>query len=95
MSAIEWNEAKLKSLGRIFLRKVLDNMRLDGSTVRFGETGQGIAPNYQITFSNGLVRVRDGKSHGDFKRVNEFNLNNLSKIFTYADIKKAYDPREN
>jgi len=94
MSAIEWNEEKIKNLGRTFLREVMRNMRSKESTVRFGETGQGIAPNYQVTFPNGVVMVRNGISHGSFKQVDEFNLDNLSKIFTYVEIEKAYDPRE-
>ena len=49
MSSIVWNKFTLESsLGRIFLNCVLNNMVSKESKVRFGITGKGIYPNYQI-----------------------------------------------
>lgn len=93
MSKIEWNESNLPNLGRVFLRKVLDNMRpeISNSTVRFGQTGQGIRPNYQVTFENGVTRALNGSSHEAFDGADEFNSENVSGGFSFATIKGAYD----
>jgi len=64
MTKLAWNEENLVSLGRIFLRNVRDKMRGDLTTVvRFGQMGQGIAPNYQITLPNGRILTYRGLSH--------------------------------
>lgn len=46
MNTLQWDVDTLASLGRIFLRKVMKNLRFADSTVQFGEMGQGIQPNY-------------------------------------------------
>lgn len=51
MTCFHWNIDALASLGRIFLRKVMKNMRFADSIVRFGDMGQDIQPNYQVCFS--------------------------------------------
>ena len=91
MKKLNWTEDNLSGFGRNFLRKVLGNMRdYSESTVRFGETGQGIQPNYQITFPNNRVLTINGSSHKQFSSADEFDENRISSPFTYEQIKKAY-----
>lgn len=92
MPKIEWNENNLPTLGRFFLRRVLDNMRgREDSVVRFGETGQGIQPNYQVTFPNGRIMTLRGSSHEVFEQADEFDSHNVSKAFNLAAIQAAYN----
>jgi hypothetical protein len=88
-----WDQASLSRLDLIFLRTVLDNMREASSKVRFGVTGQGIKPNYQITFKNGLVRPLSGLSH-ELHEKGKFDSENLSETeFSYDDIAAAYNAK--
>jgi hypothetical protein len=92
VSGIEWREDNLHTLGRVFLRQVLGNMReLEKSVVRLGETGQGVQPNYQVTFPNGLVRTLRGSSHKAFDQTEEFNATRISEPFTLAQVRNAYE----
>lgn len=87
-----WTEEHLSCLGRIFLRKVLDNMRgYDESTVKFGTTGKGIQPNYQITYPNGIVRTIRGSSHGNYTDTEQFDSTKTSEVFSFAQVSKAYN----
>ena len=93
MKRLIWNKKSLSTLDLIFLRTVRDNMREDGSVVRFGVTGEGIKPNYQINFMNGVIQTRNGLSH-DHHKTDEFDPANISdQEFTYADITDAYYAR--
>ena len=86
-----WNENNLSDLGRVFLRNVRDNMRDKvKSTVKFGTTGKGEIPNYQVTYPNGLIRTIRGSSH---KNMNEDQFNNktTSEDFTFAQLNNAYN----
>ena len=80
MSRFIWTKENLPQLGLIFLRTVLDNMREEGATVRLGNTGQGIKPNYQIRFPN----------HERFNGPATFEEKNLSEPFSYSTIRTAY-----
>lgn len=92
MSGIEWNANTLPTLGRVFLRKVIDHMRgYSESTVRLGETGQGIMPNYQVTFPNGVVRTLRGSSHDAFEQADAFSEERTSRPFSLAEIQAAYE----
>jgi len=92
MTKLVWNEDILISLGRIFLRKVRDNMRGHlSSVVRFGQTGQGIAPNYQVTLPNGVILTYRGLSHKRFEEAAEFDISNISEPFDLAAITRAYE----
>lgn len=90
MSKFIWTEENLPQLGLIFLRTVLDNMREEGATVRLGNTGQGIKPNYQIHFSNTISISFSGLSHERFNGSNTFEEKNLSEPFPYSTIRRAY-----
>ena len=92
MAGIEWNEVNLSTLGKVFLRNVIDHMRGRAeSTVCFGETGEGIAPNYQVTFPNGVVRTIRGLSHEAFEQADSFNEGRISRPFSLAEVQAAYD----
>lgn len=81
MSSIVWNKFNLESsLGRIFLNCVLNNMVSKESKVRFGITGKGIHPNYQVIDSKGFINTYNGRSHKKHK-VDEFSQKNLSDVF--------------
>jgi len=90
MNKLKWKENDLPKLGLIFLRTVLENMRGEGATVRFGNTGQGIKPNYQISFSNNRSISFSGLSHEKFNGSDSFEEKNLSESFPYSAIHKAY-----
>jgi len=91
MSKLDWNEQQLRKLGRPFLRRVRDNMRNDGGAqVQLGETGQGIVPNYQVTFSNGMKLVYRGSTHKQFENADEFNAARISDAFELKQIIDAY-----
>lgn len=81
MSSIVWNKSNLENvLGRIFLNCVLNNMVGEESKVRFGITGKGIYPNYQIIDSRGFINTYNGRSHKKHK-IDEFSQKNLSDVF--------------
>lgn len=90
MSRFIWTKENLPQLGLIFLRTVLDNMREEGTTVRFGNTGQGIKPNYQIRFPNTVSISFSGLSHERFNGPATFEEKNLSEPFSYSTIRTAY-----
>lgn len=93
MNNLEWNENNLSTLGRVFLRNVLDNMRgREESLVRLGETGQGIQPNYQVTFPNGVIRTIRGSLHDAFEHTEtEFDSEKVSVAFNLKAVQNAYD----
>lgn len=60
---IDWTdpESIVDTLGEKYVHALLGNMP-GGATVRLGETGDGIAPNYQVE-SEGSVTLFRGSSH--------------------------------
>lgn len=91
MSGITWTRENLPLLGRVFLRNVLENMRgRDDSEVQFGETGDGVMPNYQVKFPNGVVRTLRGSSHEAFEQAEPFAVRNISEPFKLAEVTEAY-----
>ena len=79
-----------------YFRQVMGNMVLLGfgprqseiALVRFGTTGIGHAPNYQIEGPDGAKHCFRGMGHAEASEVDdEFATDNLSEDrFTYADI---------
>ena len=66
---MSWTEEELRELGPDFLNRVLENMRAEEEpSVRFGETGEHIHPNYQIEYSNGEVECFRGDNHQPWSR---------------------------
>ena len=92
MSQLEWTIEKLaEKLDRSYLEKALKHMRFNSTTIQFGEMGEGIAPNYQTCFENGVKIPRHGISpmHKQFEKSESFCEKNLSDHFSYADIQQA------
>ena len=79
-----------------YFRQVMGNMvalgfgprRSEAACVRFGTTGLGHAPNYQIAGANGVKHCFRGMGHAEaFEVDDEFAAENLStERFTYSDI---------
>ncbi|TLX15974.1 hypothetical protein [Rhizobium sp. MHM7A] len=72
-----------------FYRQVLANMIKFGhpAGIRFGTTGRGVYPNYQVHYPDGSVRAFRGRNHGLFSGVNAmFKDRNLSAVYTYDQV---------
>lgn len=87
--SIQWDEENLSLLGKNFLSNVISNMRFEGSVVRFGETGTGAQPNYQITFPNERIWTIRGSSHETYEDAEKFNTDRISDPFSFAVISAA------
>lgn len=81
-----------------YFRQVMGNIvalgfgprRAESAHVRFGLTGVGHAPNYQIEAPDGTKHCFRGMGHGEATDAGEeFAANNLSsETFSYSDIEK-------
>lgn len=89
--SIQWNKENLPLLGKSFLSNVISNMRFEESRVRFGETGKGTQPNYQITFPNQRVWTIRGSSHETYEDAEKFNSERISNPFSLAAIRAALE----
>ena len=95
MSKLLWTKESVAQMGPKFLQSVLSNMgskNLNG-TVRFGTSGKGEVPNYQVKKEFGpiapdrcLITVFQSRSHKKYTGTAVFNNDNLSEAFSYADI---------
>lgn len=93
---MQWTPDNLHTLGGLFLRHILDNMRnIKGSTVRLGLTGEGLMPNYQVVFPNKVTRTFRGNGHGLFGDVDSFDPKRISDTFELQDIQRAYQRARN
>ena len=91
MSQLQWTNEKLLSLGKLFLIEVHGNMRHDQSTVRFGLTGTGSNPNYQIEHLNKMPLAYGGLSHEQDPRTDIFDQKRISQAFTREEIRIAME----
>ena len=90
MSYLEWDLDNIIMLGKLFLRNVESNMNnYEDSTVRFGITGKGIQPNYEITYPKGTIHIFSGASHKIYHSVDKFNKSRISEPFTFSQIQEA------
>lgn len=95
MSKLLWTKESVAQMGPKFLQLVLSNMgskNLNG-TVRFGTSGKGEVPNYQVKTEFGpiapdrcLIKVFQSRSHKVYTGTVVFNDDNLSDEFTHEDI---------
>lgn len=72
-----------------FYRLVLANMAKfgDPAGIRFGTTGRGVYPNYQVHYPDGTVRAFRGRTHSLFFGVSgKFKDRNLSGVYTYDQL---------
>ena len=81
--------AYLKVREENYFRGVLGNMS-PNSRVRFGETGDGVWPNYQIERPDGELERFRGSNHKSFheKWDETFDENKLSEPLTYANVQQ-------
>ena len=89
--SVEWTNEDdfVAQVGEKFAQQVLGNMP-SGSSVRFGETGEGVFPNYQVESSEGTTLWR-GNGHGTWSgSVEEFNQSKVSKPFSREGIFEAF-----
>ena len=63
----------------------------EDALVQFGETGEGVYPNYQITFPNGKKWPINGRSHDSFGDADQFDINKISNPFHLHEIQAAYE----
>lgn len=91
MKNIDWTVQKMAALlGKHFLGKMLGHFRGNReATVRLGEMGAGIMPNYQIRLSDNVVNTYRGASHKRFEQAEFFDPDHLSQPFSYSDIEEA------
>lgn len=90
MNGLTWTSENLVDIGKIFLQKIIKNMRADeGAAVQLGETGTGVQPNYQIILSSGTINPYRGSTHKPFEPREAFNKNNLSRPFTRLEVQTA------
>ncbi len=91
MTNINWNIEKLSTLlGRLFLRKMLANLRgYADATVQIGEMGVGVKPNYQVRFPNGQAVTFRGSTHRRFTQRAEFEPDHLSSPFSESEVREA------
>lgn len=89
MSKLEWSEANLPTLKKLFLMKMRGNMRA-GGVVRLGRTGNGSNPNYQVEYPGvGKKFTYNGLSHKQDSSADIFDESNISQPFTIAHIEEA------
>lgn len=72
-----------------YYRSVLGNMGgpKKNAMVRFGITGEGIAPNYEVSFENQSKTTFGGRSHkNDPGLADTFNEDNLSQYYSYNEV---------
>ncbi|MEQ4532338.1 MAG: hypothetical protein ABN478_13700 [Mixta sp.] len=66
------------------VRNIIDKPEIVG--VRFGITGKGIQPNYQIVYIDGSLQTMSGQNHRQFKNVDEFKQGNISPLYTLGEL---------
>ena len=97
MNKVAWTKSDLPKLGKVFLRNVLSNIRADDAEIKFGETGTGQFPNYQISYSprsnypEGVVMAYRGMSHDRFEDLAAFNSEKISQPFSRIDIEDSLE----
>ncbi|MCB1600680.1 MAG: hypothetical protein KDI66_11755 [Xanthomonadales bacterium] len=85
---LEWKDADdvVARLGEKFMKRVLDNSGR-GSSVRFGVTGSGQTPNYQVEVEERPRALFSGRSHKEWTGDEvAFEPHNLSGAFAFADL---------
>jgi len=91
MSKLHWDTNSIRDLDPRYLREVLAKLKGPNSTVRFGLTGSGQAPNYQVTrVRGGPAYMYSGQSHEPYHSHEPFEDGNLSATaFGPVQIREA------
>lgn len=83
------NTLSVTNIGTDFAQMVMGNMVKagHGMSVRFGTTGRGIYPNYQIRYADGTVRAFRGRTHQlFFGQDGQFSPLRLSREYGFEEI---------
>lgn len=84
---IQWDKERLKQLSNGFLEKVFKNMGNNkNASVRFGTTGKGIRPSYQIEFGNNETTAFTGSGHKPQKKSLSASTKKISQPFSQEEI---------
>jgi hypothetical protein len=88
---IEWDAEKIGNLDPELLKNVIDNMKnkvheQPSVAVRFGTTGEGKRPNYEIVLRFAYSAV--AKSHERDLKVDKYADENLSREFSLTEIEE-------
>lgn len=84
-----WNGENIHILPCDYMSKVIENIRNRhgiNSFVKFGLTGKGVEPNYQVIDYKGGVFTYNGRSHDFDINTELYSENNLSRKFSYDDL---------
>ena len=92
---LEWKDADdvVARLGEKFMKRVLDNSGR-GSFVRFGLTGSGQFPNYQVEVAGRDTLMFAGLTHKEWTgEIPAFDPLNLSQEFPFDQLYTAFTSR--
>jgi len=81
--SIRWTRENITTLSTDFIDAVLRNAR-NGSSVAFGQTGEGLMPNYQVVRDDSVATFR-GNTHLSMQDM-PFVDGNLSPPFSVAEL---------
>jgi len=89
---LEWKDADdvVTRLGESFSKRVLENSGR-GSSVRFGLTGSGELPNYQVEVDGQPPALFRGRSHKKWTgEESSFVDERISQPIAYQDLSEAF-----
>jgi outer membrane receptor for ferrienterochelin and colicin len=69
------------------VKQMVDKRDIAG--VRFGITGKGVHPNYELIYIDGSRQPMSGQNHQKFRDFEEFDVTNITNIFTLDELKAA------
>lgn len=83
------NSFPITNIGTDFAQMVMGNMVKVGRgiAVRFGTTGRGVYPNYEVRYADGTVRAFRGRTHQlFFGGEGRFSDGHLSREYGFEEI---------
>lgn len=89
MSKEVW-DGNIAKLPKDYLSKVKMMMKSQCAVgVRFGITGKGVHPNYELALAGGTTQPMSGQNHEKFRDYEEFDKTNITQLFNLSDIEAA------
>ena len=89
MSKEVW-DGNIAKLPKDYLSKVKMMMISQcAAGVRFGITGKGVQPNYELEFAGGVAQPMSGHNHEKYRDFEEFDRTNITRLFSLSDIEAA------
>ncbi|WP_139300311.1 hypothetical protein [Nissabacter archeti] len=86
----QW-DGEVRTLPKVYIGTVLgmiDKKEMKG--VRFGLTGKGIHPNYQLVYLDDSTQAMSGQNHKKFRSLKEFEDGNISRIYTKDELSAIF-----